>query len=58
MSCHLMSFIQQILMDNFSVKFRVIIEKINVFGDYDNHIMFLSFNLLFQAIFYLIISKM
>ena len=46
MSCHLMSFIQLILIDNFSVKFRVKIEKINVFGDFSNHILFLSFNLL------------
>ena len=39
-----MSRIQPILIDNFSVKFRVKIEKINVFGDLNNHIMFLSFN--------------
>ena len=34
-----MSFIQPILMANFSVKFRVKIHKINVFGDFNNHII-------------------
>ena len=47
MSSHLMSIIQLILIDNFSVKFRVKIEKIDVFGDFNNHFMFLSFNLVF-----------
>ena len=42
-----MSFIQSILIDNFSVKFRVKIEKINVFGDFNNHIVsFIQFIIL------------